>query len=88
MQRLTDAKIKTNLHFVLTKHTYEDAIKIIFGYNPWRTNGNQDSLFDINKLNAVVFLLFKPQGAGKELLELIPSVYQLSVFFKSMKKII
>jgi MoaA/NifB/PqqE/SkfB family radical SAM enzyme len=80
LQRLTDAKIKTNLHFVLTKHTYEDALKIIYGHNPWRTNGNQDSLFDINKLNAVVFLLFKPQGKALDLIDFNPTPNQLKTF--------
>lgn len=59
------AGIKTNMHIVLSRATVAKAIKILYGYNPWKIYSNKD-WFDITKLNGVVFLLFKPQGAGKD----------------------
>jgi MoaA/NifB/PqqE/SkfB family radical SAM enzyme len=70
IQRFIDAGIKTNIHMMLTKITYEKCIKILYGYNPWKyynDEGHIESHVDIEKLNAVIFLLFKPAGAGETL---------------------
>lgn len=53
------AGIKTNIHFLLAKPSFSKAIAFLKGINPF--------LFDIRRINAVVFLLFKPQGRGKHL---------------------
>lgn len=58
---LIEANTKTNIHFVLSKHSFKDAIDILNGKDIWGGKVN------IEKLNAVVFLLFKPQGRGKKL---------------------
>ena len=78
IDRLIKAGVKTNIHLLFTQNTFDKCVLILYGYNPWKHK--KISLIDIEKLNAVIFLLFKPQGAGKDLVELIPSVYQLSVF--------
>ena len=52
--------MKTNIHFVLSQNTFDNAIKILNGEDIWNNK------FDITKLNAVVFLLFKPQGNGSD----------------------
>lgn len=77
----TDAKIKTNVHFVLSRASLGDAKKILYGYNPWKeSNNSYQKLFDINKLNGVVFLLFKPQGRGKNCHGLILLNEELKAF--------
>ncbi|MGD2071929.1 MAG: radical SAM protein [Candidatus Thorarchaeota archaeon] len=80
--KFSDARIKTNIHFMLTRQTYYDALKILYGSNPWvtRTHNIEKADIKLEKINAVIFLLFKPQGNGKNLLDLIPTSYQLMVF--------
>ena len=62
IHRFIDAGIKTNIHFILSKETHHIAQGILFGYYDFGGGG-----IDLTKLNAVIFLLFKPQGKGKEL---------------------
>jgi len=64
---LLKAGIKTNIHFMLTKSSYFDAIQFLHGKNPWAGLVQNRSPFNLQKINAVVFLLFKPQGNAKEL---------------------
>lgn len=78
IERLIKAGIKTNIHLLFTHGTFDKSVKILYGHNPWKKK--KISLVNIEKLNAVIFLLFKPQGAGKKLVELIPTTYNLSVF--------
>ncbi len=82
MEKFTKAKIKTNVHFVLTQANFTDALKILYGHNPWKTRqwGKNSIMFKINKLNGVVFLLFKPQGRGTNKTGLIPTNYQMKIF--------
>ena len=84
----TKAKIKTNVHFVFTQASFNDALKVLHGHNPWRTRGwgKNQVKFQINKLNAIVFLLFKPQGRGTNRTSLIPSPYQMEVFSELVLK--
>ena len=74
LKRLIDAGIKTNIHQIYTNHTHVRCIHIILGYIPAEWN------FDYEKLNAIIFLLFKPQGAGKEVTHLVPTVRQIKRF--------
>jgi MoaA/NifB/PqqE/SkfB family radical SAM enzyme len=58
-------------------------MKILYGYNPWLKNQvgkGKISQVNIDKLNAVVFLLFKPQGEGRNVRGLIPSKLQIQSF--------
>ena len=68
IKRLQDAGIKTNIHFLFSSSSYLDAANLIYGYDIW------DKKVDLERLNAVIFLLFKPQGKGKEVKFLIPKL--------------
>ena len=61
ISRLINAGIKTNIHFLLSKNSFLKAIGILFGDDMWFGKVNTE------KLNAIVFLLFKPQGRAKKL---------------------
>jgi len=75
IDRFINAGIKTNIHIVLSKATIEKTIKILYGHNPW-TFQNVSSV-NIDKLNAVVFLLFKPQGEGANQSGMTPSKFDI-----------
>jgi len=74
LEKFMNAGIKTNIHFVLTRSTIIDAFKIFEGKDVW------DNKINLNKLNAIVFLLFKPQGKGKVLPYLSPTYDQMKKF--------
>ena len=61
LRNLINSGIKTNLHFLLSKKSIDKAVNILKGEDIW------DGKIDLERLNAVVFLLFKPQGRGKDL---------------------
>jgi len=91
LDRFMDAKIKTNIHMIFSQPSFEDCVKILYGHNPWRGSGTGNpSSVNIDKLNAVIFLLFKPAGAGVNLIGMKPTAYQFDVFsdliFKSKAK--
>lgn len=73
LKRLMDANIKTNIHFIFSSDSYEKAMSILSGHDTWYGK------VDIERLNAVVFLLFKPAGAGAKL-NWMPTSKQLSDF--------
>ncbi len=60
LNKFINAEIKTNIHFVISDETFGDAIRILNGEDIWYGR------FPIEKLNAVIFLLFKPQGNGAD----------------------
>jgi len=74
IKRFQEANIKTSIHLVFTSASYEKCILILHGHNPWKRKINLD------KINAVVFLLFKPVGNAKHLYSLQPKPYHISVF--------
>lgn len=74
IKKFMDAGIKTNIHFIYTSESSFSASRVIMGWDIW--NGR----VDIERLNAVVFLLFKPQGNGKQFKNLVPNEAQLTVF--------
>jgi MoaA/NifB/PqqE/SkfB family radical SAM enzyme len=67
------AGIKTNIHQIFSKESFDKCFNIIQGQNPDIWN------FDISSLNAVIFLLFKPHGAGKNL-DWKPTAEQVKLF--------
>ncbi len=87
LEKLMDAKVKTNIHLMFTNTLYFKSLKILYGSNPWQVRNG--SLVDIDRLNAVIFLLFKPAGAGSKL-GWRPTQYQFSTFaelvFKTKSK--
>ena len=76
-----ESGIKTNIHFVLSSKSFDRAIDILEGKfdKVWK---NQ---FDVSKLNAIIFLLFKPQGRAKNRLDLIPSDEQIKTFIQKIR---
>lgn len=86
IKRFMDAGIKTNIHIIFSKLNYEKCIKLISGYDPWFPVGKTEllerteTLVDIDRLNAVIFLLYKPIGVAKDKPELFPTKYQIHVF--------
>lgn len=92
INRFIKAKIKTNIHKMFSKATYQECLEIVCGYNPWKKIIAREGIshkIDLKKINAVIFLLFKPQGAGKNI-DLIPTPQQIQRFseliFKSKSK--
>jgi MoaA/NifB/PqqE/SkfB family radical SAM enzyme len=71
--------IKTNIHFMLTKTSYFDAVRVLQGGNPWQNLVPRFDPFPLEKINAIIFLLFKPQGNAKQL-EWFPNKTQLRSF--------
>lgn len=61
LSRLINAGIKTNIHFLLSKNSFLKALGILFGDDVWQKK------FNVRELNAIVFLLFKPQGRARNL---------------------
>jgi len=82
IKRFMDAGIKTNINIIFNKATYEKCIKLISGYDPWMKlpKYKNESNVDLARLNAVIFLLFKPIGSAKDKLELFPTKYQIHIF--------
>lgn len=76
LERLMNANIKTNIHMIFTRESFAMAMDMVSGYDIWKGKVN------LKKLNAVIFLLFKPQGSGKDKLNLIPTMSQLETFSK------
>jgi len=73
LDRLIKAGIKTNIHQIFSNQTFNKCYRIIQGYTPDKWT------FDISGLNAVIFLLFKPHGAGAKL-PLKPTKEMLKLF--------
>jgi MoaA/NifB/PqqE/SkfB family radical SAM enzyme len=75
IRKFQDAKIKTNIHYLFSRKSAFNAFAFLNGHNPW---GDK---VDLSRLNAVVFLLFKPEGQGFKLASShIPSPDQLKMF--------
>jgi MoaA/NifB/PqqE/SkfB family radical SAM enzyme len=75
LSKLINAGIKTNIHQIFSTESYDRCCNIVLGINP-----NDWQNFDVSKLNAVIFLLFKPHGAGKLIPEMIPTEEDLKQF--------
>jgi len=79
INRFLNAGIKTNIHFIFSSERFERAIDILDGKDVWN---NQ---FDVSKLNAVIFLLFKPKGKGKGRYDLVPTDNQIKSFIQKIR---
>ena len=78
IRKLIDAGIKTNIHQIYSRESHIKCIGIVDGNAPAKWN------FDVHKLNAVIFLLFKPHGAGKNMKWLIPTKAQIQTLAASI----
>ncbi len=74
IKKLNAAKIKTNIHFVLSSSRLRRATQLLNGKDIWKEK------VDLKKLNAVIFLLFKPAGKGKNMMDEIPTEKQIKEF--------
>lgn len=79
LKRFMDADCKTNIHFVMTKLSFASALRLLYGEDEW--NGE----VDLDKLNAIIFLLFKPQGKGINSLDMQPYKSQTKIFSEMIK---
>lgn len=86
INKFINAGIKTNIHLMFTSSSFHKCLKIINGYNPWKGPYKDSEFFDNEKLNAVILLLFKPQGRGENCVGLAPSPYELKVVAESILK--
>ncbi len=77
---LIKAGIKTNIHMIFSRQSANKSIDLIKGEDTFKGS------VDLDKLNAIIFLLFKPQGKGSNLKFLIPTNNQLEQFSLSIKK--
>jgi len=73
-------EVKTNIHFVVSSETISLSIKILKGIDIWNNK------FDLSKINAIIFLLFKPQGKGKDLKNLILKDDDVKLFRQYLKE--
>ena len=80
LNRFIESGVKTNIHYVASGQTICDVINVIQGIDIWYGK------FDLSKINAIIFLLFKPQGNGKELKELILKDTDIKFFREELKK--
>lgn len=80
INKFLDRGIKTNIHFVVSSETFGDAIRILKGEDIW------EGKVPVDKLNAVVFLLFKPQGNGADKKHLCLSEDQIKEFAELLKE--
>jgi hypothetical protein len=81
IKRLMDAGLKTNIHLIFSNGNFQDCIRILHGGDPWDPKyKHHTSVVDVDRLNAVIFLLFKPAGAGANISGMTPTRYQFDVF--------
>ncbi len=72
--------VKTNIHYVLSKTSMIRAINILGGIDVWNKQ------FNIDKLNAIIFLLFKPQGNGANHRDLQVTDRGIKLFREELKR--
>jgi hypothetical protein len=74
IKRFQEIGMKTNIHYILKKDNMDEAFNILDGKDVWEGNIN------LSKVNALIFLLFKAQGRGKNRFDLIPDNEQMKTF--------
>lgn len=79
INRLIDSDISTSIQYVLSNKSFDNIIKLLDGEDIW--NGR----VDLDKLHAIVILLFKPQGRGKNLRDWILSEDNIKKFSDIIK---
>ena len=86
LKKFLDSGMKTSIHFVLSRESIEDAIKCL---ETGKLIYSRDKEFDLNenKINAVIFLLYKPVGLGRtdKILTLRNDEEQIKRFFKAIE---
>ena len=80
LKMFMDAKCKTNIHFVTSQYSFTTVLRILAGEDCW------DGKVDLNRLNAIIFLLFKAQGRGIYSILSQPTEDQTKVFAEVIKQ--
>jgi MoaA/NifB/PqqE/SkfB family radical SAM enzyme len=80
LNRFINAGMKTNIHYVYTRESFREALGIVKGEDIW------EGKFNLSKLNAVIFLLFKRKGRATNLVELDPTYYQLALLCSAIRE--
>jgi MoaA/NifB/PqqE/SkfB family radical SAM enzyme len=80
INRLINSDVKTNIHWIVSKETISDITKFLSGIDIW------DKKFPIHKVNAFIFLLFKPQGNGLNFKDLALSENEIQKVIDCMRK--
>jgi MoaA/NifB/PqqE/SkfB family radical SAM enzyme len=81
LEKFNKAGIKTNIHCILSSKSVVNATNFIFDSGfPGRIDGPWKRLRDYN-INAMIFLLFKPQGRGKNL-DWFPEKFRIEGFLR------
>lgn len=78
LKMFMDAKVKTNIHTIFSSFSSFYCSQILRGIDVW--NGK----VDLNRLNAIIFLLFKACGNGAFHPEFIPEREALELFSKHL----
>lgn len=69
-----EGEVKTNIHLIYSSKSHDLAMRILKGEDVW------DNKINLKKLNAIIFLLFKPKGKGANLPEWFPLKNQIEEF--------
>ena len=79
LKMLMDEKVKTNIHTIFSSFSSYYCERILRGEDVWNEK------VDLERLNAVIFLLFKACGNGAYHSELTPEPKQVSEFSKNLR---
>jgi len=79
LNKFINSGIKTNIHMILSSKSIDDILDLIDGKDIWNNKIN------LEKLNAVIFLLFKPAGQGEKLSDWIIEEDKLKIFFEKIR---
>lgn len=74
-----DINMKTNIHIVVTNESIDRCIDIANNIDVWEGKINKDDI------NGIIFLLFKPQGNAKYMIDLIPKKEKLKLFIDTVR---
>jgi len=75
------AGCKTNIHQIYSAKTHTDVMKLFRGENEV-----YNKFVDLETLNAIVLLLFKMKGNGKNLVTWVPNEFQIKELAKEINK--
>jgi len=74
IKKFLDADCKTNVHWIVSADSMDNILKVLRGEDIW------EGKIDLKKLNAIIFLLFKPQGRGSSRKDLLTPLSALKEF--------
>jgi len=80
LKRLMKKNIKTNIHFIFDGLSYFPIEDLLKGKDIWHGK------VDLDRLNAIIFLLFKPVGAARKMTMFQAVNYQFENFYDLIRK--